>query len=273
MKRILLGLAITLMIATGALADTSVYGGYLPSTGGTVTGDVAVTGDVSANTVTIGSTTASKPVFTDANKKLVSTGTLGVDQGGSGRVTGTTAYSLLATGTTATGAQQTLANGATTEVLVGGGASALPVWTTATGTGAPVRAGSPTFTGTVTAPVIKLTTGAAASRVLTSGADGTATWENPGVVSSVSKSSAYTILDTDPYQTFYVSGNTTIKLPVASMKRSLRFKKTDTNTTTVTIQKSDTGADTIEDVATTILTDKFDSVTLESDGTATWYKF
>jgi len=69
-----------------------------------------------------------------------------VPNGGSGRATGTTAYSLIATGTTATGAQQTLANGATTEVLVGGGASALPVWTTATGSGAPVRAGSPVLT-------------------------------------------------------------------------------------------------------------------------------
>lgn len=68
-----------------------------------------------------------------------------VADGGTGRSTGTTAYSLIATGTTATGAQQTLANGATTEILVGGGASALPVWTTATGSGAPVRATSPTF--------------------------------------------------------------------------------------------------------------------------------
>ena len=66
-----------------------------------------------------------------------------VAQGGTGRATGTSAYALVATGTTATGAQQSLAVGATTEVLVGGGASAVPVWTTATGTGAPVRATSP----------------------------------------------------------------------------------------------------------------------------------
>lgn len=71
---------------------------------------------------------------------------LSVENGGTGRSTGTTAYSLIATGTTATGAQQTLANGATTEILVGGGASALPVWTTASGSGAPVRATSPTLT-------------------------------------------------------------------------------------------------------------------------------
>jgi len=73
-----------------------------------------------------------------------------VTDGGTGRSTSTTAYGLIAAGTTATGALQTLAAGATTEILVGGGAAALPVWTTATGTGAPVRAGSPDFTGSPT---------------------------------------------------------------------------------------------------------------------------
>lgn len=66
-----------------------------------------------------------------------------VADGGTGRSTSTTAYGLIAAGTTATGAHQTLAAGATTEVLVGGGAAALPAWTTATGSGAPVRATSP----------------------------------------------------------------------------------------------------------------------------------
>lgn len=70
-----------------------------------------------------------------------------VTDGGTGRSTGGTAYCLIATGTTATGAQQTLANGATTEILVGGGASALPVWTTATGSGSPVRGSGPTIAG------------------------------------------------------------------------------------------------------------------------------
>lgn len=72
-----------------------------------------------------------------------------VADGGTGRSTSTTAYGIIAAGTTATGAHQTLATGATTDILVSGGASALPVWTTATGTGAPVREGSPTFSGTV----------------------------------------------------------------------------------------------------------------------------
>ena len=96
-----------------------------------------------------------------------------VADGGTGRSTGTTAYALIATGTTATGAQQTLASGATTEVLVGGGASALPVWTTATGTGAPVRAGSPTFTGTVGAAAITATGAVTASEFVSSALDNT----------------------------------------------------------------------------------------------------
>ena len=71
---------------------------------------------------------------------------LDVVMGGTGRKTSTTAYGLIAAGMTDTGDQQTLAAGATTEILVGGGASALPVWTAATGSGAPVRATSPTLT-------------------------------------------------------------------------------------------------------------------------------
>lgn len=46
----------------------------------------------------------------------------------------------------ASGIATALAAGATTTILVGGGAAA-PVWTTATGTGAPVRAASPTLSG------------------------------------------------------------------------------------------------------------------------------
>lgn len=56
--------------------------------------------------------------------------------------------------------------GATTEVLVGGGA-APPAWTTATGTGAPVRAGTPTLV----TPVIGAATGT--SLIVTGRLDGT----------------------------------------------------------------------------------------------------
>ena len=55
--------------------------------------------------------------------------------------------------------KDTVTQGATTEVLVGGGVSTDPVFTTATGTGAPARAGSPTFTTKITTPIIDLTGG------------------------------------------------------------------------------------------------------------------
>lgn len=54
--------------------------------------------------------------------------TITVAQGGTGRATSTTAYGLLAAGTTATGAHQTLAANSTSDTLVGRGPSALPVW-------------------------------------------------------------------------------------------------------------------------------------------------
>lgn len=79
---------------------------------------------------------------------LTSNAAVTVDQGGTGRATSTTAFALLASGTTATGTHQTLAQGTTSQILVGGGA-ALPVWTAATGTGSPVRADSPTLTAPV----------------------------------------------------------------------------------------------------------------------------
>ena len=100
-----------------------------------------------------GPTTAER-TFTlpDASSTILTSNDLvTVAQGGTGRNTATTAYALLAAGTTAAGVHQTLAAGATTEILVGGGASALPVWTTASGSGAPVRATSPTLTTAVLA--------------------------------------------------------------------------------------------------------------------------
>lgn len=72
--------------------------------------------------------TASKPVFTDSSKNLVSTGTLGVDQGGTGLST-TTAYSVVFTGTTSTGNFQASAGpGTSGYVLTSNGAGALPTF-------------------------------------------------------------------------------------------------------------------------------------------------
>ena len=77
-------------------------------------------------------------MFTDGSKALVSTGTLDVDQGGTGAVSLTDGGILVGDGTNTL----VTVSGGTDEVLVGGGASTAPVFTTATGTGAPVRADS-----------------------------------------------------------------------------------------------------------------------------------
>ena len=82
------------------------------------------------------SLTASKPVFTNGSKNLVSTGTLGVDQGGTGLFT-TTAYSVVFSGTTSTGNfQASIGPGTTGYLLTSNGAGVLPSWQAAPATGA-----------------------------------------------------------------------------------------------------------------------------------------
>ena len=68
--------------------------------------------------------TASKPVFTDASKNLVSTGTLGVDQGGTGLTTLTANNVILGNGTSTPGF---VAPGSNGNVLVSNGTT----WTSA----------------------------------------------------------------------------------------------------------------------------------------------
>jgi hypothetical protein len=91
---------------------------------------------LTANDIIDSSLTASKPVFTDASKNLVSTGTLGVDQGGTGLTT-TTPYSVVFSGTTATGLfQASIGPGTTGYLLTSNGAGVLPSWQAAPATGA-----------------------------------------------------------------------------------------------------------------------------------------
>ena len=85
------------------------------------------------SSLNISGLTASKPVFTDANKNLVSTGTLSVDQGGTG-ATSQTAYAVIAGGTTSTGAYQSIASvGTAGQILTSNGAGALPTFQAAGG--------------------------------------------------------------------------------------------------------------------------------------------
>jgi hypothetical protein len=98
------------------LADTSKYKKGYDST--------ASTGYASVYQV------GSKEDKSDTNNQLRIFTVVPVANGGTGRATGTTPYALITTGTIATGAQQTLASTGTAEqMLLSGGASALPVWT------------------------------------------------------------------------------------------------------------------------------------------------
>jgi len=98
--------------------------------------------------------------FTDGNAGT--TGTLTVDSSGNWSYnknivsTGNVAGATYGSDSSISDAELlTLDDGAVTEVLVGGGAGSAPVWTTATGTGAPARADSPTFTTKITTPEVE----------------------------------------------------------------------------------------------------------------------
>lgn len=104
--------------------------------------------------------------------KLTGGGANGIDIDGSGNVTadadvtatGNVAGSTYGSDSSISNAELlTLDDGATTELLVGGGSGSAPVWTTATGTGAPVRAGAPVFTTSIETPVVILGTAATAA--------------------------------------------------------------------------------------------------------------
>ena len=97
--------------------------------GGTGNGFTAFSGPATS-TKTFTLPNASSTILTD-NASVT------VGQGGTGRNTSTTAYGLIAAGTTATGAQQTIAPGTSGHILVSGGASAL----------AGFRAGTPSDVG------------------------------------------------------------------------------------------------------------------------------
>ena len=96
---------------------------------------VAATGIASSGTINFSGLTASKGVFTDASKNLTSTGTLGVDQGGTGAATLTSNGVVYGNGT---GAAQVTAQGGTNTVLI-------------------ANAGAPSFSATPTLTSVTLT--------------------------------------------------------------------------------------------------------------------
>ena len=119
-------------------------------------------------------------------------------------------------------AAQMFNGGLTTQILVGGGASAFPVWTAATGTGAPVRATSPT----IVSPTINGTVAFASYTV-----SGVAATGSPAPTIA----SATTIAPTQ--QIVFVSGTTAIATitppaPIASGGGQITLIPTGAFTTT-----------------------------------------
>lgn len=202
-------------------------------------------------------------------------GPVSVAKGGTGNTTATTAYGLQAAGTTATGAHQTLPTGATTDLLVGGGASALPTWTTATGSGAPVRANTPT----ITSPVIDTgVSGSAISTDVTLAANSDTILASQkatkayvdasaGVVVST-KTANYTITAADGViLANTTSGSFAVTLPTAvGVTKAFHIKKiAAANTLTI----NTTSSQTIDGGTSIAITALDESITVVSDG-ANW---
>lgn len=89
------------------------------------------TNDVTSN-VNVPKLVASKAVFTDASKNLSSTGSLAVDQGGTG-LTSIAAHGVVIGGTTAAGPLSVVPPSTAGLVLTSNGTGAAPSWQTATG--------------------------------------------------------------------------------------------------------------------------------------------
>jgi hypothetical protein len=161
------------------------------SAGGIVTLD-GDSGSATGSTVTLtGSTTGL--TFTGSGATVTLGGDLVVANGGTGNTT-FTAYSLIAAGTTATGAFQHVSGlGAAGQILTSNGAAALPTWQSGAGatisitgdSGGAITSGSFTFTGGTTGLTFA---GAGTTETLTgtlivgNGGTGRATLTNHGVL-------------------------------------------------------------------------------------------
>ena len=105
-------------------------------------------GAIGASSVTVTGLTASKPVFTDGSKILTSSGTLGVDQGGTGATTLTDGGLLLGSGTGAITALGVATNG---QIPIGDGTTD-PALATLTGTANQITVTNGAGTITLSAP-------------------------------------------------------------------------------------------------------------------------
>jgi len=101
-----------------------------PITASTVTQyGTVVAGASNAVTSVAPSATSGVPLISQGSSSNPAYGTAVVAGGGTGIATAT-AYSLIAAGTTATGAFQVVGTGSTGQILTSGGSAALPTWST-----------------------------------------------------------------------------------------------------------------------------------------------
>ncbi|WP_395769021.1 hypothetical protein [Aquirufa sp.] len=135
------------------ISGSGTIGTTLDVTGNTTIGGTAtITGST-----TLSALTASKGVFTDASKRLTSTGTLGTDQGGTGMASFNSGGAMYATSTSAltTGTLPTSAGGTGLTTYTSGGALYTTSTTAITSGTLPVSAGG---TGSTTQNFVDLTT-------------------------------------------------------------------------------------------------------------------
>jgi hypothetical protein len=135
------------------ISGSGTIGTTLDVTGNTtIGGNAAITGST-----TLSALTASKGVFTDASKRLTSTGTLGTEQGGTGMTSFNSGGAMYATSTSAltTGTLPTSAGGTGLTTYTSGGALYTTSTTAITSGTLPVSAGG---TGSTTQNFVDLTT-------------------------------------------------------------------------------------------------------------------
>lgn len=105
-------------------------GGTGRSTSTTAFGTICAGTTATGALQTVAPGTAGQTLISAGAAALPAYGTLGVNGGGTGRTTSTTAFGTICAGTTATGALQTVAPGTAGQTLISAGAAALPAYGT-----------------------------------------------------------------------------------------------------------------------------------------------
>lgn len=164
-----------------------------------------------------------------------------VTDGGTGVSTLTTAYGLLAAGTVATGAVQTLPVGTAGQVLISGGAGALPAYTasptfTAPTLGTPASGDLSACTAVTTATASKIAQRDASANLLADNHISSAT------DTATAAGTLTMTIDSTQVQTFSGSTTHTVKLPTTSVVAGQTYRFVNLSSGTVSIQASDASA-------------------------------